>query len=139
MDHQEDVIFETRHPPYSVNLKRVVITGVSLNLIFLLMYRWSWTRAVTIMLLFALMDLITFYLPAVSKKYIITRRCLIIKSWFGTKEISFSQIGSISAAKGKILLVSTKGKILSKILEVFLHPLDREHFKDLLFELVQKS
>ncbi|MDD4170348.1 MAG: PH domain-containing protein [Desulfotomaculaceae bacterium] len=139
MEIQEDIIFETKHSPYSENLKRILITSISLNLIFLIVFRWSWTRAVTIFLLFALMDLITFYLPAISKKYIITSRHLIIKSWFGSKEIPFSRIGSISAAKSKILLVSTSGRVLLKIQEIFLHPSVREEFKDLLFEQIQKD
>ncbi len=139
MDNQEDIIFETKHPPYTVNLKRVLVTGVSLNLLFLVFFKWSWYRVVTIFILFAMMDLITFYFPAVSKKYIITGRSLIIKSWFGSREIPFSHVGSITAAKSKILLVSMGGKVLIKIQEIFLHPSVREKFKDLLFELVERS
>ncbi len=136
--YQENILFETKHPSFLVDLKRILITGVSLNLIFALFYRWSWTRVVSVLVLFALMDIITFYLPAISKKYIITEHCLIIKRRFGSKEIPFCQVGSISAAKGKILLVSMNGKVLTKIQEVFIDPSLREKFKDLLFQQMQK-
>jgi len=139
VENHDKILFETKHPAYSANLKRVLIVGVCVNLLFLIFFRWSWTRTITLFILFALLDLFTFYLPAVTKKYIITKRFLIKKSWFGSKEIPFSQIGSITAAKGKILVVSTRGKVLLKIHEIFLHHTIREKFKDILFERMQKN
>jgi len=138
VENHKHVIFETKHPPYSVNLKRILILGTCLNLLFLIFFRWSWARTINLFILFALLDFFTFYLPAVTKKYIITKHSLIRKSWFGSKEIPFSQVGSITAAKGKILVVSTKGKVLLKIHEMFLDHTIREKFKDILFEQMQK-
>jgi len=139
LENSENILFETEHPSYLVSLKRVIITGVCLNLIFLIFFRWSTARTITLFILFALLDLITFYLPAVTKKYIITKRCLIKKSRFGSKEIPFKQIGGITAAKGKILVVSIEGKVLLKIYEVYLHHAIREKFKDVLFDQMNKS
>jgi len=115
-----------------------MIVGFSMNLIFALFYVWSWTRVISVFVLFALMDLLTIYLPAISKKYIVTENSLILKRWSSVKEIPFSEIGNIAAAKGKILVVSYKGKVLAKINEVFIHPSDREQFKDVLFRQMEK-
>jgi len=138
LENSENIIFETKPPSYLVSLKRVIILSIFLNLLVFVFFRWSWTVALTLFIIFALLDLFTFYLPGVTKKYIITNHRLIKKSWFGTKEIPLSQIGNITAAKGKILVVSTRGKVLLKIQEVYLHHAIREKFKDILFEQMQK-
>ncbi|KAF1085711.1 hypothetical protein SPSYN_01857 [Sporotomaculum syntrophicum] len=139
MDIQENILFETTQPPFIVDLKRIMIVGISLNLIFAIFYVWSWTRFFSVFGLFAFMDLITFYLPAVTRKYIITERCLYVKSLSGVKEIPFSEIGGITAAKGKILVASYKGRTLTKINEILINPADRAKFKDILFEQMEKS
>jgi len=138
LDNQKDVLFETKNPSFLVDLKRIMIVGFSMNLIFAIFYVWSWTRVISVFVLFAFMDLIAIYLPSFTKKYIVTETSLIIKRWSDAKEIPFSEVGSISAAKGKILVVSYKGKVLAKINEVFINPTDREQFKDILFKQMEK-
>ncbi len=139
MDVKGNILFETTHPPFSVDLKRILIVGTSLNLLFAIFYQWSWTRFISVFVLFALMDLITFYLPAVARKYIITEHCLYVKSLSGVKEIPFNEVGGITAAKGKILVASYKGRTLTKINEILINPADRATFKDILFEQMDKS
>ncbi len=138
MEDRKDIIFISKHPSYTANLKRVLYTGAALNVLFLILFRWSWTRVIIVFLTIALMDLVTFYLPAVTKKYVITKNSIMRKSWFGSREIPFSQIGNIAAAKGKILLVSMKGKVLLKIYEIYLDQSVREEFKDILFKQFEK-
>ncbi|HWQ89439.1 MAG TPA: hypothetical protein VN374_05655 [Desulfitobacteriaceae bacterium] len=138
MEDRKDIIFKTKHAPYTASLKRILYTGAALNVLFLILFRWSWTGTISVFLLIALMDLVTFYLPAITKQYIITQNSIMRRSWFGTKEIPFCQIGNIAAAKGKILLVSMKGKVLLKIYEIYLDKSVREKFKDILFEQFEK-
>jgi len=138
MEDRKDIIFKTKHASYTASLKRILYTGAALNVLLLILFRWTWTGVITVFLLIALMDLVTFYLPAVTKQYIITQNSIMRKSWFGSKEIPFSQIGNIAAAKGKILLVSIKGKVLLKIYEIYLDQSVKEKFKDVLFEQFKK-
>jgi hypothetical protein len=133
-DIKEDILFATTPPPLVVDLKRILIVGTLLNLIFAFIYVWSWTRFISVFVIFALMDLITIYIPAVFRKYIVTERYLYVKSMSGVKEIPFSEIGGITAAKGKILVSSYKGRTLTKINEILINPADRTKFKDILFE-----
>jgi hypothetical protein len=136
---KQRIIFETKHPPFSTGLKRIFIAGVSINLLLLVLFKWSWARILDIFVLVALMDFVTFYFPAVTKKYIITKDSLMRKGWFGSKEVPFKQIGNIAAAKNKILVVSTNGKVLFKIYEIFLEKSIREKFKDILFKRFEKE
>lgn len=138
MADKQKVIFETKHPPYTASLKRIAIAGVIINLLLLVVFKWSWVRVLDIFVLVALMDFVTIYFPAVTKKYIITKDSFIRKGWFGSKEVSFKQIGNIAAAKSKILIVSTNGKVLFKIYEIFLDKSVREKFKDILFDKFEK-
>jgi hypothetical protein len=135
---KQKIIFETKHPPYTASLKRIFIVSVCINLLLLVLFQWSWVRIIDIFLLVALMDFVTFYFPAVTKRYIITKDSLMRKGWFGSKEVPFKEIGNIAAAKSKILVVSTKGKVLFKIYEIFLDKSVREKFKDILFDKFEK-
>ncbi len=76
MADKQRIIFETKHPPFSTGLKRIFIAGVSINLLLLVLFKWSWARILDIFVLVALMDFVTFYFPAVTKKYIITKDSL---------------------------------------------------------------
>jgi hypothetical protein len=136
--NKQKVIFETKHPPYTASLKRVIISGVIINLLFLILFKWSLVRVLDVFVLVALMDFVTFYFPAVTKRYIITNDSFIRKGWFGSKEVPFKQIGNIAAAKNKILIVSTNGKVLFKIYEIFLDKSVREKFRDILFDQFEK-
>lgn len=138
MANKQKVIFETKHPPYTASLKRVIISGVIINLLFLILFKWSLVRVLDVFVLVALMDFVTFYFPAVTKRYIITNDSFIRKGWFGSKEVPFKQIGNIAAAKNKILIVSTNGKVLFKIYEIFLDKSVREKFRDILFDQFEK-
>ncbi|MFZ3130196.1 MAG: hypothetical protein WA125_03600 [Desulfosporosinus sp.] len=135
---EKGILFETKHPPYTASLKRIIIASVCINLFFLILFKWSWVRVLDIFILVALMDFVTFYFPAVTKRYIITKDSLSRKGWFGSKEVPFKQIGNISAARSSILVLSTNGKVLFKIYEIFLDKSVREKFKDILFDRFEK-
>jgi hypothetical protein len=139
MENRKDIVFVTKHASYKASLKRILYTGGGLNLLLLVLFNWSWVRVLVVFGGIALMDFVTFYLPAVMKKYIITKKSIIRKNVFGSKEIPFSQIGNIAAAKSKILLVSMNGKVLMKIYEIYLDESVREEFKDILFKKFKKN
>lgn len=137
-DIKEDILFATTPPPLRVELKRILIVGTAMNLIFGIVYVWSWNRFFSVFTLFALTDMIAIYLPAVFRKYIVTDSYLYVKNLSGVKEIPFTDVGSISAARGKILVVSYNGRIQTKINESLINPADRAKFKDVLFGQMNK-
>ena len=138
-DKQNPILFQTRHAPFLLEMKRVLIMGMLLTLLNLVTHGIYITQFICVFVIIGLLDIVTVYLPARSRKYIVTEHSLIIKHMSTIKEYPFSEIGSISAAKGKILVVSMQGRVLKKINEIFIDPAMREEFKDILFKQMEKN
>ena len=137
MEQSEKALFETKHPPYIENIKRTITIWIILTIVIVAFSAAPLTVVLEMLILLLMLDFFTFFLPGISKKYIITQESLIRKSWFGTKTAYFEQIGSVTAAKGRILVVSKEGRVIFKIYEIYFHPAVREKFKNILFSMIE--
>ena len=133
MADEERILFETKPYPYRTSMKRILIIWVIIIPIMVALFGVPLDALVNIVIIIIPLDFCTFYLPAISRKYVLTSRSLTRKSWFGDKKTFFNDVGSVTAAKGRILVVNRKGKVIFKIYELYFHPSVREEFKDLLF------
>ena len=134
MDEAEKVLFETKPQSYIADIKRIFIIWFILIIFLMLILGAGFSRILDFLIIVIFLDFFTFFLPGISKKYVVTRKKLTRKSWFGDKETFFEDVGSVTAAKGRILVVNKKGKVIFKIYELYFHPSVREEFKDLLFK-----
>ena len=135
----EDILFQTKPVPFKVELKRILIMGIGLMVVNTILHSFYLHQLIGVFLIIGLLDMFTFYLPGRARSYIITDKSFFIKRMSKLKEYPFSEIGNISAAKGKILVVSVNGKILGKISEAYIDPAVRKEFKDVLFQQMERN
>ncbi|MCL2766051.1 MAG: hypothetical protein FWD21_00020 [Peptococcaceae bacterium] len=137
LDEFERIKFITKPQSYLSNIKRIFIIWFILIICLMIILGAGFSRLFDFLIIVIFLDFFTFFLPGISKKYIVTNKRLIRKSWFGNKEAYYEDIGSVTAAKGRILVVNRTGKVYFKIYELYFHPSVREEFKDLLFKYVK--